>query len=242
MTAQGKRKYALVTGGNKGIGFAVERELAQCGVTVFLGARDPQLGETAARTLANDKLDGRFVRLDVTKQETIDAARARIEGEAKRLDVLINNAGIMTPPEGESVAGRRRIYETNVFGAFAVALTFLPLLQAGQPSRIVNISSGLGSITKASELSAGGESRASFLSYGSSKAALNAITALWAGKLKSMGITIVTVAPGYTATDMNQHRGTQPVERPARFIADIALDGDEGKNGGFFDENGRYPW
>lgn len=237
------RKIALVTGGNKGIGFAVARELAQRDVTVFLGARNAALGEKAAHALAGEKLDIRFVHLDVTKQPSIDEARARIERDAKRVDMLINNAGISAPADQQdTVEGMRLVYETNVFGAFAVARTFLPLLEAGRPSRIVNISSGLGSIARASQPSAGGEGRARFLAYASSKAALNAITALWAGKLKPLGITIVTIAPGYTATDMNQGRGTQPVERPAKFIANIALDADESKTGGFFDENGPYPW
>lgn len=170
-----EQRFALITGANKGIGFATVRELGAQGVTAFLGARDPVRGQEAARALAYEKMDVRFVELDVTKHESIDTARAQIERDAGRLDILIDNAGISVEPAAQgTLEGLRRTYETNVFGPFAVTNAFLPLLSVGRSPMVVNISSGLGSLTNVSTL--GRNPRPEYLSYGSSKTALNAIT------------------------------------------------------------------
>ncbi|MGO8692613.1 MAG: SDR family NAD(P)-dependent oxidoreductase [Rectinemataceae bacterium] len=235
------KKFALVTGANKGIGFATARELGAKGLVVFLGARDAARGQEAARSLAAEKMDVRFVKLDVTRPDAIEAARAQIEREAGRLDILVNNAGISVESgEQTTLEGLRRVYETNVFGAFAVAGAFLPLLSEGRPSVIANISSGLGSLANVAR--AGSASRPQYLAYGSSKTALNAITAYWAEDLKKLGITIFCIAPGFTRTDLNRNTGTQPPEKPARLIARLVLENDRNRSGGFFDENGSVPW
>jgi NAD(P)-dependent dehydrogenase (short-subunit alcohol dehydrogenase family) len=127
-----------------------------------------------------------------------------------------------------------------VFGAFAVTSAFLPLLSKARPSIVANISSGLGSLANISK--GGSSSRPSYLAYGSSKTALNAITAYWAEELSKLGITIFCIAPGYTRTDLNKNMGTQPPEKPARLIARMVLEDDQSRNGGFFDENGSVPW
>jgi NAD(P)-dependent dehydrogenase (short-subunit alcohol dehydrogenase family) len=235
------RQIVLITGANKGIGFATARELGARGLTVFLGSRDAGRGQEAARTLAAEKMDVRFMALDVTSQESIDAACAQVKREAGRLDILINNAGISVDSAGQvTLQGLRRVYETNVFGPFAVTSAFLPLLVQGRPSIVANISSGLGSLARISNPSS--NSRPPYLSYGSSKTALNAITVYWAEELKKLGITIFCVAPGFTRTDLNNNTGTQPPEKPARLIARLVMESDESRSGGFFDENGPVSW
>jgi len=237
----GNGKTALITGGNKGIGFATARELGARGVTVFLGSRDPKRGQEASRALQAEKMDVRLVELDVIDQESIDDAAAHVRLEAGRLDILINNAGISVDSAAQNTLdGLRRVYATNVFGPFAVTRTFLPLLAEGRPSIVANISSGLGSLTRIS--SSGSNSRPPYLSYGSSKTALNAITVYWAQELKKLGITIFCIAPGFTKTDLNRNTGTQPPEKPARLIARLVMESDDSRSGGFFDENGPVPW
>jgi NAD(P)-dependent dehydrogenase (short-subunit alcohol dehydrogenase family) len=220
---------------------AAARELGAMGVIVFLGARDEKRGRTAASALVEEKMDVRFVGLDVTNAESIDSARELIERDAGRLDILINNAGIsVESAEQTTIGGLRQVYETNVFGAFAVTSAFLPLLSKARPSIVANISSGLGSLANVSK--GGSSSRPPYLSYGSSKTALNAITAYWAVDLSKLGITIFCIAPGYTRTDLNHNMGTQPPEKPARLIARMVLEDDPSRSGGFFDENGVVPW
>ena len=150
MTATTDQKIVLITGANKGIGFAAARELARAGHTVLLGARDPGRGAAAAAALTGQGLDARFVRLDVTDPATIAAAAELIEAEHGRLDILINNAGISRdrphPPDELPVAALREIYETNVFGVVAVTNAMLPLLRKSPAARIGNVSSGLGTV------------------------------------------------------------------------------------------------
>ncbi len=127
-----------------------------------------------------------------------------------------------------------------MFGPFAVTSAFLPLLVQGRPSIVANISSGLGSLTRVS--TQGSNSRPRYLSYGSSKTALNAIIVYWAEELKKLGVTIFCIAPGFTRTDLNDNTGTQPPEKPARLIARMVMESNESRSGGFFDENGPVPW
>ncbi len=148
------QKIALITGANKGIGKEIARQLGAKGMTVLLGARDEGRGGEAATELKQQGLDARAVRLDVTNQASIDEAVQRIEGEFGRLDVLVNNAGIALdggPASTLAVDTLRRTYETNVFGVFAVTQSFLPLLKKSSAGRIVNMSSGLGSLAQNSD-------------------------------------------------------------------------------------------
>jgi NAD(P)-dependent dehydrogenase (short-subunit alcohol dehydrogenase family) len=154
MTEIPEKKIVLITGANKGIGFATARALAQSGHTVLLGARDPDRGITAAEQLTADGLDARFLRLDVTDADTIAAAAAVIDADYGRLDILINNAGISRdrphPPTELPVARLRETYETNVFGVVAVTNAMLPLLRKSAAGYLANVSSSLGSIASRS--------------------------------------------------------------------------------------------
>ena len=237
------KKIALITGANKGIGFEVARELGKAGWTVLLGARNSALGRAAESKLRAEKLDTHFVELDVTNAGTISAAAAGIQSEFTRLDALVNNAGIIDKQDGQasaaSVAGVERVMQTNFFGVVAVTQAMLPLLRKCKAARIINVSSGLGSIAR--NANPQWESRWSLLGYCSSKAALSMFTVQLAVELKKEGIAVNAVNPGYTATDINDNRGTQSVAEGAAEIVRLALL-ENGPSGGFSETAGSIPW
>jgi len=239
-----KGRLALITGANKGIGLEIARQLAALEATALIGARDPTRGEEAVRALVADKLDARFIRVDVTDPSSIDSAASRIEREFERLDILVNNAGIgidNAPPSRLEMDVLRRTYETNFFGVFAVTKTMLPLLRKSDRPRIVNMSSGLGSLTQNSD--PGYQyAAAKLLAYNSSKSALNALTIQLAHELRDTPIKVNSADPGYVATDLNHHTGTRTVEQGARIAVELAALPADGPTGGFFDENGVVPW
>jgi len=237
-------RVALVTGANKGIGLEIARKLAASGATALVGARDCARGEAAAKALATDQLDARFLRIDVTEQSTIDAGAGRIETDFGKLDILVNNAGIgidNAPPSQLEMDVLRRTYETNVFGVFAVTRTMLPLLRKSDGARIVNISSGLGSLTQNSDPGYR-YAAAKLLAYNSSKSALNALTIQFAYELRDTPIKVNAADPGYVATDLNNQMGTRTVEQGARIAVKLATLPADGPTGGFFDEDGVVPW
>ncbi|MEH1830368.1 MAG: SDR family oxidoreductase [Nostoc sp.] len=241
-----KGKVALITGANKGIGYEIARQLGSRGATVFVGSRDIGRGEEAANKLRLNEIDARSIQLDVIEQKTIDSAGKQIESEFGKLDILVNNAGILSegdrlPPSQVEVETLRHTYEINVFGVFAVTKTFLPLLKKSKAGRIVNLSSGLGSLTKNSDPN---YEFANFklLAYNSSKTAVNAITVLLAAELKDTAIKVNAADPGFTATDINQYQGYRTVEQGAIAAVRLATLPDDGSSGGFFDENGVLPW
>ena len=239
-----KGRIALITGANKGIGREIARQLATWGATVLVGARDPGRGEAAAQALAADRLDARFLRIDVTEQATIDAAAGRIERDFGKLDILVNNAGIgidNAPPSQLEMDVLRRTYETNFFGVFAVTKAMLPLLRRSESARIVNISSGLGSLTQNSDPGYR-YARAKLLAYNSSKSSLNALTIQFAYELRDTPIKVNAADPGYVATDLNNHMGTRTVEQGARIAVELATLPADGPTGGFFDVDGVVPW
>lgn len=239
------KKVALVTGANKGIGLGIARELGKAGMLVLLGARDAGLGEKAAANLREEKLDVRFVLVDLVRPETIKTAAASIEAQFQRLDVLVNNAGIADqadgPPSAADLNSVKRIMETNFFGTLAVTQAMLPLLRKAKAARIVNLSSGLGSLEKNSDPD---WDFASFklIGYSASKAALNMLTVQLAFELRGTEIKVNSVSPGFIATDMNGHRGTQTVEEGSAGPVRLALLPPDGPTGGFFDQKGTYPW
>jgi NAD(P)-dependent dehydrogenase (short-subunit alcohol dehydrogenase family) len=223
----------LITGAKRGRGFEVARRLVAAGHEVWIGARDETRGEQAAETAG-----ARFVRLDVTDDASVAAAAERVGA----LDVLVNNAGIsggrISP--GEATADdMRTVYETNVFGAVRVLRAFIPLLEKSPAAVVVNVSSGVGSLSLAAD-PGGAWREANFPVYASSKAALNMLTIRYAAAFPRMRIN--SVDPGFTATDFNQHRGTQTVEEGAEAIVRYALIPVDGPTGGFFDRNGGVPW
>ena len=239
-----KGKVALITGANKGIGYEIARQLGSRGATVIVGARDQELGTKASNQLLSSQIDARAVQLDVTDQKTIDSTANHIEREFGKLDILVNNAGILidqVPPSQLDIEILKQTYETNVFGVFAVTKAMLPLLKKSTAGRIVNISSGLGSLTQNSDPNyefAGMK----LLAYNSSKTAVNALTVLFASELKDTPIKVNAADPGFTATDINQHRGYRTVEQGATAAVRLATLPDDGVSGGFFDENGVVPW
>ncbi|MCC5602072.1 SDR family oxidoreductase [Nostoc favosum] len=241
-----KGKVALITGANKGIGYEIARQLGSRGATVLVAARDIKRGEEAANKLRLNEIDARTIQLDVIEQKTIDSAVKQIESEFGKLDILVNNAGIISdsdrlPPSQVDIETLRHTYETNVFGVFAVTKALLPLLKKSTAGRIVNLSSGLGSLTQNSDPN---YEFADFklLAYNSSKTAVNAITVLLAAELKDTPIKINAADPGFTATDINQYQGYRTVEQGAIVAVRLATLPDDGSSGGFFDENGVVPW
>ncbi|AUB34470.1 hypothetical protein COO91_00293 [Nostoc flagelliforme CCNUN1] len=241
-----KGKVALITGANKGIGYEIARQLGSRGATVLVAARDIKRGEEAANKLGLNEIDARSVQLDVTDQKTIDSAAKQIESEFGKLDILVNNAGIVSdgdrlPPSQVDIETLRHTYETNVFGVFAVTKAMLPLLKKSTAGRIVNLSSGLGSLTQNSDPN---YEFADFklLAYNSSKTAVNALTVLLAAELKDTPIKINAADPGFTATDINQYQGYRTVEQGAIAAVRLATLPDDGSSGGFFDEDGVVPW
>jgi NAD(P)-dependent dehydrogenase (short-subunit alcohol dehydrogenase family) len=227
----------LITGANKGLGLQTARRLVEAGHTVYLGARDSALGKAAA-----DDVGARFLLLDVTNDESVAAAAKHIEAEVGHLDVLVNNAGVPGGfrPAGEITADdMQMVYATNVFGVVRVTHAFLPLLAHSKGPVIVNVSSGMGSFAVTTDPNRF-ESTLIGLAYPSSKAALNMVTSMYAKAYPAMRINAVD--PGYTATDLNGHRGTQTVEEGAQVIVAMAQTGADGPTGTFVDAAGPVGW
>ena len=243
-------EVALVTGANKGLGRAIARRLAAEGMIVYLGARDEKRGRTAAEELSGEGGDVRFLQLDVTDQAQIDAAVARVQTETARLDVLVNNAGILleleTPVTEASADQLRETLAVNLIGAVAVTHASIPLLRRSAPSRIVNMSTPLGSLSLISDPETH-VAKMGLLCYSSSKSALNAATVLYANALRSDGVLVNAAWPGYVATDLNQRRGALTAEQGAELPVELALLRADGPTGGFFtrEEDGTrssVPW
>jgi NAD(P)-dependent dehydrogenase (short-subunit alcohol dehydrogenase family) len=238
------RKVAFITGANKGIGKEIARQLGKLGITVVIGARDKKKGEEAEKELRSQGIDAFYLKLDVTKQSTIDAAVREIEKKFGKLDILVNNAGIAIDtgrPSTTDVDTLYRTYDTNVFGPFRMMKAFIPLLQKSAAGRIVNMSSGLGSL----ELHSSKNwhiSGTKYIAYNSSKSALNALTLQFAYELRKTAIKVNSADPGFTATDLNQHRGTRTVEQGARAAVRLATLTEDGPTGGFFNEDGSVSW
>jgi NAD(P)-dependent dehydrogenase (short-subunit alcohol dehydrogenase family) len=249
-----ENKVALVTGANKGIGYAIASELTARGFTVLVGARDPARGEAAAKRIGGD---ARASALDVTCGASIAAAAARIRREFGRLDVLVNNAAIALSatararlagdirrsgvPSEVSLEDVRAVFETNVFGVIAVTQAMLPLIREAPAGRIVNVSSRIGSLTAITDPAfpmrgIGG------LAYGPSKTALNAVTIAFAQELEGTAIKVNLACPGHTATDINGHTGSRTVAEAAREPVRLALLGPDGPTGTFSNDAGPIPW
>ncbi|AIQ55872.1 SDR family oxidoreductase [Paenibacillus borealis] len=238
-------KTVLITGANKGIGFETARQLGSLGYTVLMGSRDELKGCVAAEALAQESIDARFIKLDLNDQDSIQTAAARIAEDYTRLDVLINNAGIAIDKGAAPglLPGRdlRTTFDTNFFGTVAVIQAMLPLLLQSPAGRIVNVSSGLGSLAHNSNPDFE-FAMISPLAYNSSKAALNMATILFAKQYKDSPLKINAADPGYTATDLNGFRGLRTVQQAAGIAVTLATLDENGPTGGFFDENGEVPW
>ena len=190
---------ALVTGANKGLGLEIARQLGQGGMTVVLGARDKAKAEQAAAALKAEGVNAFAVKLDVTSPEDIQALPDFFERQFGRLDVLINNAGVSDKDGDGSVNELRSVFETNVFGPYAITKALLPLLKASPAGRIVNQSSMLGSLTLMSKGQGGDFMKPG---YTSSKAALNMLTVVLAHDVKGSLLKVNASHPGWVKTDM----------------------------------------
>jgi NAD(P)-dependent dehydrogenase (short-subunit alcohol dehydrogenase family) len=245
MAEHSNKKIALVTGANNGIGYETAWSLASQGITVLIGARDEQRGEEAAAKLRAEGLDAQFLRLDINDQTTHKAARSFIEDNFGRLDILINNAAIALDmnqkPSEVDMQTIRKTFDTNFFGVISLTQALLPLIRKSDAGRIVNVSSGLGSLTQNSD--PGWEFYpVKLLAYNSSKTALNAFTVMLAHELKDTAIKVNSADPGFTATDMNNHRGHKTVEQGASVIIQLATLPAGGATGSYFDDRGVLPW
>ena len=236
------KRIALVTGANKGIGKEIARQLGALGMTVLLGVRDSGRGEEAVVELKAGGADAEAIRIDVTDEASITEAASQIEAKFGRLDVLVNNAGIAL--ETTNVLDMdvlRRTYDTNVFGVYAVTKAMLPLLRKSEAGRIVNMSSGLGSLTQNSDPN-WAFAAVKPLAYNSSKAALNMMTVIFAAELKDTPVKVNSADPGYTATDLNQNRGTRTVAQGAIAAVRLATLPADGPTGAYYDEDSIVPW
>jgi len=238
-------KIALVTGANKGIGFEIARQIGRSGATVLLGSRNRAAGEIAAAALAGEGLAAHCIPIDVTDRASIAEAAARITEGFGRLDILVNNAGITDPADGlpsaASLDAIERVFRTNFLGAVAVTQAMLPLLRQAHSGRIVNVSSGLGSLAQNGD--PGYWSAAvKLIGYSTSKAALNMLTVQLAYELRDTAIKVNSADPGYTATDLNGHRGSQTIPEGAAEAIRLALLPDDGPTGGYSNSVGVVPW
>lgn len=244
-------RIALVTGGNRGIGLQIARDLAGQGLTVLIGSRDLANGEAAARDIGGT---ARAIQLDVTDPASIAAAADRIAQDFGRLDVLMNNAGISRAGNGlpfaEAVKRNlitdapmediRAVYETNVFGVIAVTKAMLPLLKKSPAGRIVMTGSSGASLTLNSNPD--NPHRRMFGNYSASKTAEHAVMLAFALALEDTNIKVNAACPGFTSTALNNFNGTRSVEEGARAPVRLALVGADGPTGTFSDENGPVPW
>jgi NAD(P)-dependent dehydrogenase (short-subunit alcohol dehydrogenase family) len=249
------KPVALVTGANQGIGLQIARDLVAHGFTVLVGSRNLARGEAAAREIGPA---ARALQLDVTDQASIAAAATRIRSELGRLDVLVNNAAISniskqpdqsvedyakrTRASNVSLDEVRAVWETNVFGPLAVYQAMLPLLREAPAARIVNVSSGVGSLTRTSDPTYPYRSIFGPV-YPASKTALNAMTLAMAIELESTAIKVNAVSPGFTKTNLNNYAGTETLEEGAREAVRVAMLGPDGPTGTFTHATlGTLPW
>jgi NAD(P)-dependent dehydrogenase (short-subunit alcohol dehydrogenase family) len=249
-----RQTIALITGANKGIGRATAEQLAALSMTVLIAARNPRHGEQAAAALRAAGGDAHAVPLDVTDPATVQAAATQVQGRFGRLDVLINNAAIsgsgqVSPedaddqlPSSVDLDMVRAVFETNVFGVIAVTNAMLPLLRRSPAPRIVNLSSHAASLAITSVPDGRFATLPQSAAYAPSKTALNALTVQYANELRKDGILINAAAPGYCATDINNHSGPRTAAQGAVVVVRLATLGADGPTGGFFSEDGPIPW
>jgi len=248
------KRIALVTGANQGVGLQVAKELVANGVTVLVGSRDFGRGATAAKEIGPGAI---AIQLDVTDQASITASAERIEKEFGRLDLLINNAAISNARKDKvsleesfkltlasivSIDELKTVWETNVFGVLAVYQAMLPLLRKSLDARIVNVSSGVGSLSTNADPAFPYYKMYSAV-YPASKVALNAITLAMMVELEDTPIKINLVSPAFTSTNLNGFAGTESVEDGSREVVRVALLGPDGPTGTFTRwEDTNIPW
>ena len=244
-------KTVLITGANRSIGLETAKQLSEKGLFVYVGSRNLAKGEETVKELTAQGFQNiKAIEIDVTNPESIAKAKSIVENEQGKLDILINNAGILgvnpqTAAE-TSVTDIREVFDTNFFGVINVTQTFLDLLRKSDSPRISNITSGLGSLTLHSD-SEWKYYHVKTAAYGPSKSALNAYTITLAYELRELPFKVNVIDPGYTATDFNGYSGPGSVESAASFIVKHTLTDENGPTGQYFsndieDETGISPW
>ncbi|WP_405090357.1 SDR family oxidoreductase [Micromonospora sp. NBC_01392] len=237
---------ALVTGANKGIGYEIAAGLGAFGWRVGVGARDGQRREAAVAKLRAAGVDAFGVPLDVTDDASVTAAARLLAEQVGGLDVLVNNAGVTggmpQQPGGADVATVRAAVEVNVIGVIRVTEAMLPLLRRSAAPRIVNMSSGVGSLTRQSASTGEEQTGPLSVAYAPSKSMLNAVTIQYARALADTNILINAGCPGFTATDLNGFRGVRTPQQGAAIGIRLATLPDDGPTGGFFEDAGVVPW
>lgn len=250
-----RRRVALITGANKGIGKEVARQLGLQGLLVLLGARNCGAGANAVEELRATGIDAHLVEIDICDDISVQAARDQVSATHGRLDVLVNNAGILleadfvkraqgskeffVAPSAVAPDLLARTFMTNFFGAVRVTNAFLPLLRRSAAARIVNVSSHLASMSGAKNSP---DRHLVLLAYNASKAALNSATVQYAHELRATSIKINAVDPGHCATDINGNMGDRSAAQAAQVIVRFATLTDAGPSGEFHGETGTIPW
>ena len=254
------RKTVLITGANQGLGFATAKQLIDLGYFVYLGSRSNENGIKASEELKKSGLeDFQVLQIDVTDTASVKTAVEKVQQSTPHLDILINNAGISGPyevvTEGKetivqqhfsklSVEDIRDVFDVNFFGAIQVTQAFLPLLKKSSAPKILNISSGLGSLTNHTNPEAPFYEffqNIKYAAYNSSKTALNAFTVFLADELKSLNIKVNSISPGFASTNLTSFQGPLKPQEAINAIINYA-EKEEGPTGGFYDENGSIAW
>jgi NAD(P)-dependent dehydrogenase (short-subunit alcohol dehydrogenase family) len=246
-----KMKIALITGANRSIGLETARQLAKLGYFVYLGCRDLHKGQETEKQLNYEGFANiESLKIDISNSASVVTAREGLGQKIDHLDVLINNAGISGGfPQAASSTNLdviRKVFDTNFFGTIHVTQTFLDMLKKSDAPRIVNVTSGLASLTLQSDMSWPFYNFKT-AAYAPSKTALNAYTIALAYELKDTLFKVNAVDPGYTATDFNNYRGTNDIPTAASYIVKYAILDETGPTGKFisFDNNpvtGESPW
>jgi NAD(P)-dependent dehydrogenase (short-subunit alcohol dehydrogenase family) len=235
---------SLISGANKGIGLEIARGLAKAGHHVLIGCRDAAAGEAATASIRAEGGRADPLPLDVTDDASIAAAAKTIGDRFGHLDVLVNNAG--TALDGRSPTAPLRsvfrdTFEVNVFGLACLTEAMAPLLAKSAHPRVVNVSSGLGSLALAVD-PASPYAAVKPPAYNSSKAAVNMLTVIYAARFRAQGIKVNAVDPGYCATDLNGHSGPRTPAQGAIAAVRMATLPEDGPTGGYFSEDGPVPW
>jgi NAD(P)-dependent dehydrogenase (short-subunit alcohol dehydrogenase family) len=248
MPAKSTQPIAVVTGANRGIGYEICRQLAGRGYHVILAARDVEKGRLSAERLRSElgskgRVDA--AHLDVSDAESIREFSRFLTSEYGKLDVLVNNAGVLLDPDevrGGGSAGSslnigvdtiRRTMETNVYGPFQLLQAFSGLLGKSGHGRVVNISSGMGQL---SEMNGG------YPAYRISKTALNAVTRIFSEELRPSGVLVNSVCPGWVKTEMGGTGADREVSEGADTPVWLATLPDDGPTGGFFRDREKIEW